>query len=488
MKLSENFGEISSSAVISEGITKEQLTSAMELVGILEKLLQPVAPKMPKTMAGMSEAKKIIRASMSKDVFTRLAGKITPNVLKPFTKFNEAIGFMSALAQGLVQSSQVYTMLGDVQTKNVDTPIGNLMDKTQLFKELQAAMTPDGFLGFMRGLPLVSAADIAREMMGLSYNEFKAITHATEELKAKKKIAQSTGSTAKEINKNIKHVKQTKETVTTTKPESIAKEPTSPEKKISDTSTANPKMMAFSRKKYASALYTAVKKIISVSEKQVEDFIGNIANILEKQKISIAETKRLGSMFGGLLHESLSYEMIAGAASAAGINDENAQAVLAYKLAKMISNERITKNSGALPKVFPEDFKISVPAKKALEIINAKEEEINSEFWKSDKAAQQKQKDHRNESLTVMTVTNPYGLKGRFIPLSTRNPVSDGIVVQGRDPEQENKGDDYEYDESSNIWYIDIEKLMRNIKKQTTAQTESVPEEEQKTVVQDRKK
>lgn len=483
MKLSENFGELTFVSTLAEGITKEQLSSAISLVGILEKLLKPVAQKMPKTTAGVVSAKKIILASTSKDIFTQLAGKITPNILKPLTNFNQAVGFISALAQGMVQSSELYTSLSDIQEENVDTPIGKLMDKTQLFKQLRSIMTPDGFLGFMQGMPIVSANDVAREMMNLSLNEFKAISQVTEELKSKKIVAQKVGETTKQVDKEIKQTekagaKMPEETNNITQQQSTAPVP-----------QASPKMTAFSRKKYARALYTAVRKIVTVDEKQIETFINNIAKVLEKQNISIAENRRLGAMFGTMLQENLTFDDILSAASAAGINDEDSQIVIGYKLAKMISDERISDKSGALPKVFPKDFKITaVPVKHALSIISAHEDKQNAEFWKNDTEAQKNVPKPQKETLPVMMVSNPYGHKGKFIPLNTRNPISDGIIVQGRDPKQENTGDDYEYNDSSSVWYIDVEKLMRNLKGQMTAQTESVPEEEQKTVVHDRKR
>jgi hypothetical protein len=427
-------------------------------------------------------------------------------MLKPLTRLNEALGFISGLAQGLVQASQVFATLSDIQEDKMDLPLSQVVDNKKLFDQLKSAMTPDGVLGFMRGLPLADDTVIVREMMELSGNDYKSIAGSVEEMKKRPQAAKAAARAVKAgiaDTKTIKGKKMTKNKETgapapenvrpgnkaspfpdedESAPQAWADRVSQQGAKTGNKSSAGDvpakndkqakaKMEAFSTKKYAGALYLAVKKLAKVTPEQINAFVASVADILSQQGIPIREAKTLrGKIGGSILKENLEYSQLVSAAEKAGITDENDQIIIAYKLAKMIVSDRADEKSGALAKVFPQDFKIvKVPVAKANEILGKATEVVGDdnardEYKKRDDA-EARAKNPKTEPLTISFVTDPYGTpKGKFIPLPI-DPMASGLIVQGREASQEDaksedpNDDGVEYTNPSSIWYIDIKKL-----------------------------
>ena len=197
--LAENFGSLDSEpTVMTEKLDQKQIEASVKLIETLEKIIGPVKDKMPKTLNAIEQAKAIIRAEMSSGFLSNIANAVTPSIVKPLTKMSRAIGFITALSQGLVQISQVYTKLKTIPDENADSPIGEIMNRVKLFDQFQKALEPDGILGFIRGMPLIDSKIIARELLLLSSNDFKSINSAVENLKKKPNIAKAAVEVAKE--------------------------------------------------------------------------------------------------------------------------------------------------------------------------------------------------------------------------------------------------------------------------------------------------
>lgn len=506
--LVENYGSLDASHdLLLERLDVQQIEAAAKLIEILEKIIGPVADKLPLTTKAIKDAKKIINQETTSGLVSKIRDVITPNLFKPLTRLNSAIGFISALAQGLVQASRVFTSFSNVPADKADIPLSQVVDKMLLFKQLRSAITPDGVLGFLRGMPMADDTAIARELMELTSNDFKAITSAVTELKKKPAVAKAVVRGAKAMAGMKKKAKQNKKTgeddVTPEKTPETAKttgDGASPTPETPKAKGAAPKMRPFSKKKYADALHTAVKKSANVTPEQISAFIDNIAGILSKQGIAIQESVTLrGRVGSALIKENIDFSDIQAAAEKAGITGEDDHAVLAYKLAKMIVSDRVDNKSGALPRVFPADFKITkIPAAKAIKILDVGSEKADKSFWEKDaverKDATKRMKNPKNMSLEFPIVENPYGLKGAYIPLQTNDPQMDGILVQGRDISQEDKGDDYEYEDKSGIWYINVKKLLAMAKKYGDSMmsndqpesTEGASPDDAKTVIQQR--
>lgn len=516
--LIEYYGPLDATqGVLLERLNPAQIAAATQLVATLEKIISPVGKKLPITMGAVSKAKAIIRDETSGDLFTRLKQSLTPDIVKPLTRLNSATGFIVALSQGLVQAAEVVTKLGDIPEDKMDTPISKVTDKAKLFQQLKAALVPDGALSFFRGMPLANEAAIAREMMGLTGNDFKAIIGAAEELTKKPEVVQAALQAAKAGAEDIKVAKETAKGAKNTKSSKAKNVESPPEEKPVPEETgsknadrgsapekpaqAKPKMMPFSKKKYADALYTSIKKVSTATPEQISAFVSTVADILSKQGIPIQESTTLRGRVGGRLTESLEYTEIQKALVGAGITDEKDQAVIGYKFAKMIASDRVSDESGALSRVFPKDFKIlKVPVAKANEILSAGADKANDEFWSAEgekeKGAASRLKNPERMSIEIPVVTNPSGAKGTFIPLGV-NPMTSGIIIQGRD-EQENEqpkgGDeqDYEYDRPSTLWLVNVDKLKAAISayeakiKNQPAKKEPETPDETKTVVQQR--
>lgn len=496
--LAENFGSLHSGAsVIVEKLDQKQITASIKLIEMLEKIIGPVKNKMPMTMKAIEQAKGTIRAELSSGFLSSIAGAVTPNIIKPLSKFNTAVEFITALTQGLVQIAQVFTKLTAVSEENETKPIGDVMDRLKLFNQFQKALIPDGVLGFMRGMPMIDSKIIARELLTLSSNDFKTIIVAVENLKKKPEITKTAVETSKEMSDLVDTAKtksppKRKRAPATTKEKKTQPKKTKKQTKSSastptladtvkaggnvETSTNNdipddepvetkisqaePVLRGFNKKNYSDGLYAYLKSKTDIKPEQIQNFVGNIADILKDVGIKIEESRTLRGTIntGRVLKENLEFSQIKNAAEKAGITDQKDIEILAFRLAKMIQTDRINDESGAMPKTFPRNFKVSkipgISARDAIGDSNEKrDEEIDAEEQAKSAESQQKLNKPTIMKISVPTVTDVRGHKGTFIPLEVNDPELAGIIEQNRD------------ETKAQLWYINIDKLMEYSKK-----------------------
>lgn len=513
--LSDKNNDALAENVISEKFDQKKLISALALIDTLNKIIAPVGTKMPKTLKAIAKAKSIIKDESAGGALNALKGALTPKMLKPVTKYADAIGFIAGLSQALVQASQVFTTLSDIPENELDIPLINVstLDKKQTYNHMKAAVTPDGVLGFLRGMPLVNDKIIVGELIKLSSNDFKNIGMAVNELTKKKEDAKNVTKAAKDAEKMENDIKNDNKTIAKPAPEQKKKQPApKPEAPVQTPAQASapqapkqpnandeqkqPPMRAFSKKNYADGLFTAVRKDTKITPEQIKKFVDNVAAIIEKQGIKIEESKSLASKFGNtLLKEGLTYQDFVSAAQDAGITDEDDMSIIIFKLGKMMAGDRVTATSGMVPKIFPADFKFQLPPAGNKLHNDRKNARRGNEAWdkldaeKDDALERFKHPTITKASLPV--VKDPWGAKGNYIPLMG-SPSN--IIIQGRDLEQEMKNDDdYEYSDISKFWFINYDELKKlitkyeeSIKQPAEASTEDVQPDDVLTKVQSR--